>query len=55
MKFLIGKIAYYFIREPLNSLRWWLFDDDHDYLMMIISWLDKKPSVEYWRKKDRGV
>lgn len=55
MKNFIGKITYYYIRESVNSLRWWLFDPNHDYLAKIVDWLDKKPGVAYWRKKDRGI
>ncbi len=45
----------YFVRERVNEFRCWLVGPVDDFLFLIIDWLDKKPSVAYWRKKDRGL
>lgn len=49
----IGKLGYV-LRELLNEYRFYLLRL-HDKIFEIIAWLDKKESIAYWRKKDRGV
>jgi hypothetical protein len=49
----LGKIGY-ILREMINNYRFYLLNL-HDRLFKIIDWLDKKPGISYWRKKDRGI
>lgn len=49
----LGKIGY-ILREFLNNFRFCLLGL-HDKIFKVIDWLDKKKSVSYWRKKDRGI
>lgn len=48
----------YCVRECVNETRCWLLDrgdNVNNLLFAIIDWLDKKPSVAEWRKRDRGI
>ena len=51
---IIGRIGY-FIRELINVIHRVVVGPLADFLIAIVDWLDKKPSVTYWRKKDRGL
>jgi hypothetical protein len=50
----LGKIGY-ILRELLNEIHWFIVGPFSKVLITIIDWLDKKPSIAYWRKKDRRI
>ncbi len=55
--YLVGWIGYYIAREGINDFRCkqiQLSDKANDICFNIIMWLDKKESVRYWKKRDRG-
>jgi hypothetical protein len=49
-----GKIGY-FIREMLINLNHWLINSACKRINKAVDWLDSKPNIAYWRKKDRGA
>lgn len=53
MKKVPCKLAY-IIREYLNDSRFLLLRL-HDWIFTLIDYLDNRPSVKYWLKKERGA